>query len=115
MKHRISALMLTAALLAVAVAVACSKHEESRAGAQSAATSEPKHEQFKVIHVADLERMKASDPKLVILDANDDDFRKENGIIPGAKLLTSSNAYDVAKELPADKGTPLVFYCSNSH
>lgn len=48
------------------------------------------------------------------VDANSGEFRTKNGVIPGAILLTSSGSYDAAKELPADKTTPLVFYCSNT-
>jgi hypothetical protein len=46
------------------------------------------------------------------LDANTEDFRKDNGIVPGAILLASSSKYDVSV-LPADRDKPLVFYCSN--
>lgn len=45
-----------------------------------------------------------------ILDANNEDTRKEYGVIPGAKLLSSSDNYALS-ELPADKSTRLVFYC----
>lgn len=69
---------------------------------------------FRLIHVADLVRMqKAPFSRVQVFDANHQDFREENGVIPGAKLLSSYRTYDVAKELPADKSTPLVFYCAN--
>jgi hypothetical protein len=68
---------------------------------------------FKLIHVADLVRLQQASPRLVLLDANHEEFREKNGIIPGAKLLSSFRSYDVAKELPADKTTPLVFYCAS--
>jgi rhodanese-related sulfurtransferase len=48
----------------------------------------------------------------VPVDANTEDFRKDNGVIPGAILLTSSSKYDVA-QLPADKNAKLVFYCTS--
>jgi hypothetical protein len=51
---------------------------------------------------------------VVLVDANREAFRKENGTLPGARLLSSSKQYDVAKELPSDLGTPLVFYCTSS-
>ena len=38
---------------------------------------------------------------------------EKNGVIAGAKLLSSFDHYDIQKELPADKNAPLVFYCSN--
>jgi rhodanese-related sulfurtransferase len=67
-----------------------------------------------LIHVADLTALQQQkDAKLQVLDANTEDFRAANGVIPGAKLLTSSSRYDVAKELPQDKATALVFYCAN--
>jgi rhodanese-related sulfurtransferase len=49
-----------------------------------------------------------------VLDVNGPSTRATYGIVPGAKLLTSSSQYDVATELPADKASPLVFYCANS-
>lgn len=69
-------------------------------------------QKFTLIHVDDLVKMQ-KDPRsrVVVLDANYDAFRAENGVIPGARLLSSFNHYDVAKELPADKTTPLGFYC----
>lgn len=50
---------------------------------------------------------------LVVFDANGDKTRAEQGVIPGAKLLTSAVKYDVAKELPASKSDKLVFYCAS--
>lgn len=47
-----------------------------------------------------------------LVDANDDDYRSAVGIVPGAVKLTSFNEYALA-ELPADKGRPLVFYCTS--
>lgn len=46
------------------------------------------------------------------VDANGQETRTKQGVIPGAVLLTSSSTYDV-KELPADKSSKLVFYCAN--
>ena len=50
----------------------------------------------------------------VVLDANGSSTRAQFGIVPGARLLTSSSRFDVATELPANKGSTLVFYCANS-
>ena len=47
-----------------------------------------------------------------VCDANTVDFRAKNGVVPGAVLLSSYREYPTS-ELPADKGRPLVFYCSN--
>ncbi len=46
------------------------------------------------------------------VDANGQETRTKQGVIPGAVLLTSSSTYDV-KELPSDKSSKLVFYCAN--
>ena len=40
--------------------------------------------------------------------------RTTEGVIPGAHILTSYDSYDVAKELPKDHATKLVFYCANT-
>jgi hypothetical protein len=71
---------------------------------------------FKLIHVKDLAAMRAQpDSKVMVFDANPTDVREEEGIIPGAHLLSSSGHYDVASTLPPDKSTPLVFYCHNTY
>ncbi len=78
-----------------------------------ACTSE-KQEKFKLIHTADLATLLAQHPGSVhVFDANEPEFRAKNGIIPGAKLLSSFDKYEIAKELPADKSATLVFYCSS--
>jgi hypothetical protein len=71
-------------------------------------------EKFQLIDIPQLEFLKndARTP-VTILDANEPDVREKNGVIPGAKLLSSFNHYDIQKELPADKNAPLVFYCTN--
>ncbi len=53
--------------------------------------------------------------ELVAVDANSAETRAERGVIPGARLLTSSGTFDPAAELPADPATELVFYCANDH
>ena len=50
-----------------------------------------------------------------IYDANGWGLRSTAGVIPGAHLLSSDDKYDVAKELPTDKGAKLVFYCADTH
>jgi len=73
-------------------------------------------DKFRLIEISDLESMqKDTRASVTILDANDAEFRQKNGVIPGARLLSSSEHYDVNKELPAAKDAPLVFYCSNRH
>lgn len=51
----------------------------------------------------------------IAVDANGSGTRNEMGVIPGARLLTSSGRYDPATELPSDTGTELVFYCGNNN
>jgi hypothetical protein len=71
---------------------------------------------FKLIRVADLAKVMAKPgSRVAIYDANLADTRAKYGIIPGAHLLPSSNRYNVAQELPADKAAKLVFYCANTH
>ena len=71
-------------------------------------------EKFRLIEVPELEAMqKDAQAPVTVLDANDTEFRQKNGVIPGARLLSSSDKYDLRKELPANHDAPLVFYCSN--
>lgn len=50
--------------------------------------------------------------KAVPVDANDASIREKYGIVPGAVLLSNATGFE-ASELPADKGSKLVFYCGN--
>lgn len=78
-----------------------------------AVAAEPK-EKFRLIEVSELEAMqKDARAPVTVLDANDVEFRQKNGVIPGARLLSSFKDYDLKKELPANHDAPLVFYCSN--
>ena len=70
--------------------------------------------QFKIIRVPELKTLMAEAKFPVhIFDANGGKTRSKDGIILGAKLLSSSGSYDVAKELPEDLKATLVFYCYN--
>lgn len=69
---------------------------------------------FTMIHVADLQKAMDAKGALYVFDANTEKTRKEDGIIPGAKLLPSASQYDAKATLPADKGARLVFYCANT-
>src|SRR5215469_453786 len=73
-------------------------------------------EKFRVIYADDLTKL-MNDPSshVNIYDANGPGLRNTAGIIPGARLLTSDDSYDVAKELPPDKGALVVFYCADRH
>jgi hypothetical protein len=88
----------------------------SLATAPSAKEEKGSPPKFKVIHPDELATLLADQNRNVALfDANDSSFRQKEGIIPGARLLSSFNKYDVAKELPNEKDAPLVFYCANTH
>ena len=70
---------------------------------------------FKTIHINDLEgQLKGGNPAPVIYDVNVESTRANVGVIPGAKLLSSSSDFDVKKELPLDQNKSLVFYCANT-
>src|SRR5690349_35841 len=74
------------------------------------------NEKFKLITAGDLAQelgqQGEKNAKLAVFDVNTKETRKKDGVIPGAKLLPSTQ-YETAKELPADKNTKLVFYCAN--
>ena len=73
-------------------------------------------EPFTVLHVKDVAaRLAAPGTRPTLVDANGTDFRTQEGIIPGAILLSSYKNFDPAKELPAAKNTPLVFYCASTY
>jgi hypothetical protein len=72
-------------------------------------------EGFKTIRVQDLADLLAKQPKSTwIYDANPSRVREKEGVIPGAKLLSSSTRYDLG-ELPGAKNSTLVFYCHNTY
>jgi len=96
-----------AALAAVAIVVptkafSCDEHE-GQASAKKAVQS---------ISVKDLAAAKQAG-KATIYDANTSETRQQEGVIPGAKLLTSAVKYEPSKELPTDKSGKVVFYCYN--
>ncbi len=65
---------------------------------------------FSVDEVATMMAEKA----VTVLDANNSDTRTKYGVVPGAVLLSSYSGFDTAAELPADKASKLVFYCSST-
>lgn len=50
----------------------------------------------------------------IAVDANNLETRQQRGVVPGARLLTSSGSYDPSAELPSDKSAALIFYCANT-
>ena len=105
------------AVLALAGAIPARDGGGSSAWSKLSALLGGTHEDdnFKLINVADLAALRA-DPNshVVILDANIEPTRDKYGVIPGARLLTSYDDYDVATELPPAKNAELVFYCANT-
>ncbi len=47
------------------------------------------------------------------IDANTEDFRARNGVVPGAVLLTNYLDWEPPEVLGPDKKQRLVFYCSS--
>ena len=70
-------------------------------------------DQLKLIHTADLAPLVTQgSPAVYVFDANGNDTRKKEGVIPGAILLPSHDHYAL-NVLPQDKSSNLVFYCAN--
>jgi len=103
MSKKLLGAILAAATLAAPAALACEGEDHGKQAEKKRVTN------MTVTQVASLQKEK----KLTVLDANGEDFRKQNGIIPGAVMLSHFNQYDAAKELPAAKDAKLVFYCAN--
>jgi hypothetical protein len=72
-------------------------------------------ESFKIIHVQDLAELLSKQPNSTwIYDADPARVREQEGVIPGARLLSSSSSYDLS-DLPGSKDSKLVFYCHNTY
>jgi rhodanese-related sulfurtransferase len=112
MKKLLLASLATTALISVSAISAFAGGLQTQRSIASYNTNQA--DSFNLIHVADLQNLMDTTKNYAIFDANSDDTRKTEGLIPGAKPLTSSSHYDVAKELPQDKSTALVFYCANT-
>ena len=67
--------------------------------------------QLKITKLDELKKGLAA-KTLTVVDANTDQVRTETGYIPGA-ILQDTKSSTATKDLPADKKTPLVFYCYN--
>jgi hypothetical protein len=78
--------------------------------------NKPEQDSFQLIHVDDLAKLMA-DPNahVHVFDADGPQVRNTEGMIPGARPLSSDSHYDVAEELPSNKNAKLVFYCHNLH
>lgn len=82
----------------------------------TSADAAPKAATFKVVTVEQVQQnlaaKKADKKPFAVFDANSKGTRESMGVIPTAVLLPSASSYDLAL-LPADKATPVVFYCAN--
>lgn len=96
LKSIVAIATLTTATYAVACPKNDAKHAEAEVQTMSVDKAAALHEQGKVIMV----------------DANGKATRQKIGVVPGARLLTSYNKFDM-KELKASKEDTLVFYCYN--
>lgn len=89
---------------------ACQKAPAPAEGsADSKADTQEWSKELSVPDVAALVQAKGA----TVLDANDADTRKEQGVVPGAVLLSSSRDYALS-ELPPAKDAKLVFYCGGT-
>lgn len=103
--HRLP--LVAALILSLAPLAGCDDPpEEPAAVAEEAETPVPE------LTVAEVARRVAAG-ECTPIDANSAETRAEHGTLPGARLLTSSQQYDVDAELPADRAQALVFYCAN--
>lgn len=99
MKRILLSVALAVATLAPAAALACD-------GAGHQATLEPK--KATIAEVAEWTKARQA----TAIDANGKETRTNQGVIPGAVLLTSSSQYAI-EELPKAKDAKLVFYCAS--
>jgi rhodanese-related sulfurtransferase len=65
---------------------------------------------LETLSVAELVALRQAHGDLVVCDANTAKTRRDLGVVPGARLLSSYGDYDLA-ELGPDRAQALVFYC----
>ncbi|HEX5058876.1 MAG TPA: hypothetical protein VFV99_05920 [Kofleriaceae bacterium] len=98
---------LLGAALALASIPGCAKDKQAdKTGSAATAT-----DNLPTMTMDDVEKALA-DKQAVAVDCNGDRTRKKYGVLPGA-ILTSEEDFP-ASELPPDKATKLVFYCTDS-
>ena len=100
--------VLFGVVLALAATSACSKSEPSTAG--QGEPGDPGDEKFPMLTPDEVEARLAA-KQITPVDCNGEGTREKMGVVPGAILVTDEEAYGPS-ELPADKTTKLVFYCS---
>jgi rhodanese-related sulfurtransferase len=95
--------ILLAAVLALGPGAACTRAADRTAEHGS---------KVPLVSVDELDR-KLAKGECVPIDANGTGTRKKLGVVPGAVLLSDSEAFSLS-ELPADKARELVFYCGST-
>jgi|HubBroStandDraft_6_1064221.scaffolds.fasta_scaffold72027_2 rhodanese-related sulfurtransferase len=105
-------LLLLAALAAIS---ACTKADSQNHNAPAPAPAPTQTQTPTNLATATVDEVDASLAKGDVqpVDANGEATRKKMGVLPGAVLLTDSDAFQLS-ELPADKAKSLVFYCANT-
>jgi rhodanese-related sulfurtransferase len=93
--------------LCATLAVACHSKPTERAEPSAVTQDKPIAE----VTVSDVQRF-VKDKSATVFDANDQDTRKEYGVVPGAVLLAGKD-YPLSS-LPASKADKLVFYCGGT-
>ena len=94
------------ALALALVVAACQQAPKETRDVGPAVAAEAAIREVSVADVATFVKTKAA----TIVDANNAETRQDQGVVPGAVLLTSSREYAL-NELPSAKDTKLVFYC----
>jgi rhodanese-related sulfurtransferase len=105
---------------ALVLAAGCGSREETPAAtsaeapaAATAAAGEGQGTRIKELGVPEVAALVQAGTA-AIFDANGPSTRASQGIVPGARCLSSSSQYDVETELPGDKSKMLIFYCGSS-
>jgi rhodanese-related sulfurtransferase len=119
MSHKHTVVLVLSAILGLAWA-GCSAGESPGHARQISASADPASDdssgpsgpsRVTEMSIDQLEQALAGGA-CAVLDANQRPVRIRNGVIPGARLLSHYQEYDL-DELPADRHTRLVFYCAN--
>ena len=99
--------VLFGVVLALAAVSGCKKSDSKPKAGEAEIVGE---EQFPKLTPDDVEKELAA-KTITPVDCNGDGTREKMGHLPGAILVTDEEQYGPS-ELPADKSTKLVFYCS---
>jgi len=99
----------SAAAVCATLAVAC--HTSPSTSTERAAPNAVEETKVSEVTVGEVEHF-VKDKSATLFDANDEDTRKEYGVVPGAVLLPGKE-YPLSA-LPAAKSDKLVFYCGGT-